>query len=84
MQSLSLKKEKVKKTTKRTRKTGSVEEEKCGEVSKAVSKLRDLTADELGNEEISNWYPDLPSADDVLYKRRQHMNGFPRSNLILL
>ena len=82
VQELSLKKEKVKKTTKKSKKMDANDCQKDDEVLNISSKLRNLSADELIDEEILDWYPDLPKADDVLYKRRQHMNGFPRFYLL--
>ena len=78
VQGLSLKKEKIKKTSKRSKKKDLNEVKNCDDVMEIKSKLQKLSADELIDEEICDWYPDLPKADDVLYKRRQHMNGFPR------
>ena len=43
-----------------------------------LSKLRNLSTEELSEEAIDDWYPDLPTADQVLHKRRQHLQGFPR------
>ena len=78
VQELSLKKEKEKKTPKKARKKKLNEEANDDGVKEAVSKLQSLSAEELLDEEILEFYPDIPKADDVLYKRRQHMNGFPR------
>ena len=78
VQDLSLKKDKPKKTSRKSKKKESIEEERVDDVLDIVGKLRNSSADQLVDEEISNWYPDLPKADDVLYKRRQHMNGYPR------
>ena len=78
MQDLSLKKEKPKKKARKSSKGTAKDELKASEEPCTVSRIKALSVDELLEEDISDWYPDLPQADDVLYKRRQHMVGFPR------
>ena len=68
----------MKKKTRKSSKTKSEEQSEVDEVSYVVSKLRNLPTDELADLEIHDWYPDLPKVDSVLYKRRQHLSGYPR------
>eukprot|EP00795_Rhopilema_esculentum_P006484 gene6484-11938_t len=77
VQDLSLKKEKPKKKARKSSKGTAKDELKASEEPCKISRIKTLAVDELLEEDISDWYPDLPLADDVLYKRRQHMVGFP-------
>ncbi len=80
MQDLSLKKTKEKTTKRKSKKALETEED----TNDIVKLLRDSSAEELMDEEVTTWYPELPQADSVLFKRRQHLPGFPRYGQITL
>eukprot|EP00794_Sanderia_malayensis_P010229 gene10229-11278_t len=79
VQKLSLKKEAKKPAKKRKSKKVDLkdEEQKSEEPAVIVANLANMSAEELMDEDIEKWYPDIPSADTVMFKRRQHLPGFP-------